>query len=302
MFLCKYLFMQKTYFLIEESDKLKDQITSLQRPSHLSYGAFHLEQESLIIWDNATYNKFFSLSPHSQVVINNPMFAFILKRLGHKVVLINVNSNHVLARSASGFKKWIIKQIYNSCDTIMCLDKMQVEPLQKFGITAKLVVNPLLVDTELTNIAQNQVNTFDDFYLSSGFDAGANFDFSAVRSRTPIVCITKSNPLPYNKYVYLLCKCKLVILKRINNPAASDLTGNTTVIEALAARKPVLINAQPWLAELKEPNIHIYKDDIDLERMLIQDNLNWKYTDNDYSIEKYLKKLKSILQLKVVKE
>ena len=74
------------------------------------------------------------------------------------------------------------------------------------------------------------------------------------------------------------------------------------MIEALAARKPVLINAQPWLAELKEPNIHIYKDDIDLERMLIQDNLNWKYTDNDYSIEKYLKKLKSILRLKVVKE
>ena len=49
--------MKKTYFLIAESNKLREQIETLQRPSHISYGAYHLEKESLIIWDDITLKK-----------------------------------------------------------------------------------------------------------------------------------------------------------------------------------------------------------------------------------------------------
>ena len=180
----------------------------------------------------------------------------------------------------------------------MCLDATQLPPLKKLRTTAKLVVNPLLVDNELLELLKKQVLTESNpFYLSAGFDSGTNFDFSNVISKIPIVCVTKSNPIPFNKYIYLLHKCKAVVLRRNYNPASSDLTGNTTVIEALAAEKPVIINDQTWLKALKEPNIHVYKDDADLERMLLQNNLTWKPTKNNYTIQKYLRNLKKILEL-----
>ena len=135
--------MQKTYFLIDNTYQLRDEIVALQKPSHLSYGAFHLENESLIVWDELSLKRILTLTPHSQVVIIDPRFALILKRLGHKVVLINVNSNHVLERNKKGFRRWYIKMVYDSCDVIMCLDKIQVPALKALETTAKLVVNRL---------------------------------------------------------------------------------------------------------------------------------------------------------------
>lgn len=299
MFLCNNMYMQKTYFLFDDTNKLRDDIELLQKPSHLAYGAYHLENQSLCIWDNLSIMRCFTLQRHSQVVIINPKWAILLKMLGHKVVLINLNSNHIIERNKH--KLALIKKIYNSCDIIVCLDKIQLQKLKQLQLTSKLVVNPLGIDSTLIDTAQNVILNgiikYDEFYLSAGFDNGAKFNFDDILCKTPIVYITTCNPLPYNKYVYTLSKCKALVLRRVNTKQSSDLTGNTTVLEALVAHRPVIINSQPWIEHLKEPNIHVYKNNKELEYLLTCKNILWVETKKDYTIEKYLIKLKKILKL-----
>jgi hypothetical protein len=88
-----------------------------------------------------------------------------------------------------------------------------------------------------------------------------------------------------------------MILNIINGPASSDLSGSTTVFESLCAKKPVFINNQPWLKNYKNPNIYVYNNMKELEKMLAE-NPKWIETFKKYEFIQYLNKLKKVLNIR----
>jgi hypothetical protein len=85
------------------------------------------------------------------VVVNNPSNGFALDK-SNKKILINVNSNHILARKRNFFITWLLKKVYNSYHTIICLNKTQVKPLRDFGYKGKIVQSIKLLSRKYTVI------------------------------------------------------------------------------------------------------------------------------------------------------
>jgi len=289
----------KTYFIIDNAESFLQNAKSGVIPTYLLYGGYHaLEEEKAEIID-------FKKSGHiknEQVVIINPQHAIGLKARHNRVILININSNHIVARSSFWLKKWIIKKIYASIDIIVCLDKSQIKPLRDFGVKSKLVLNPLLIDTELIELALTRYKysfgPHNPYYLSAGYDAGRNFGaFNDIDSRVPIVTIGRHNIMPYITYCRYLAGCSGMVLNIQNGPASSDISGNTVVLESLCAQKPVFINEQHWLKNVPTKNIHIYKDLKELETLL-NNNIQWIPEKEKFTFDIYYQKLKKVLRVK----
>ena len=289
----------KTYFVIDNANSFLQNAESGTIPTYLLYGGYHaLKEENAEIID-------FKKSGHiknEQVVIINPRHAIKLKSRRNKVILININSNHIISRSKFWLKKWIIKKIYASIDVIVCLDASQLKPLKGFGVKAKLELNPLMIDTDMIDLAitRNKYSFIHHlpYYLSAGYDAGRNFKFfNDIDSSTPIVTIGRHNLMPYITYCRYLAGCSGMVLNIQNGPTSSDISGNTVVLEALCANKPVFINEQHWLKNVPTKNIHIYKNETDLETLL-NSNIEWIPEKESFTFDNYYQKLKKILKIK----
>ena len=94
--------------------------------------------------------------------------------------------------------------------------------------------------------------------------------FNEIDSITPIISIGRHNIIPYDRYCRFLAGCSGMVLNIQNGPGSSDISGNTVVLEALCAQKPVFINQQHWLKNVPTKNIHIYKDLKDKKRLLLE--------------------------------
>jgi hypothetical protein len=268
-------------------------------PTYLLYGGYHLlKEEKGEIIDYKHSGKI----RNEQVVIINPKHAVSLKARGNRVILININSNHIIERSKNWLKKWIIQRIYGSIDVIVCLDESQLKPLKEFGVKARLVLNPLLIDTELIDlsITRNKYSfvKHSPYYLSAGYDAGRNFTFlNQIDSALPIVTIGRHNIMPYDRYCKFLAACSGMVLNIYNGPASSDISGNTVVLESLCAEKPVFINQQHWLKNVPTNNIYVYKDAVELEKLL-NSNIQWIPEKSKFTFDIYYQKLKKVLRVK----
>lgn len=289
----------KTYFVIDNAVSFLKNAENGIIPTYLLYGGYHLLKEKKAeIIDFKESKKI----KNEQVVIINPKHAIGLKARNNRVVLININSNHIIERSKNWFKKLIIKTIYSSIDIIICLDFSQIKPLKELGVKSKLVLNPLMIDTEMIElaIARNKYSLirYTPYYLSAGFDAGRNFIFfNDVDSYIPLVTIGRHNIMPYLKYCKFLAGCSGMVLNIQNGPASSDISGNTVVLEALCAEKPVFINEQHWLKNVPTNNIHVYKDAQELEKLL-NSNIQWIPEKSKFTFDIYYQKLKKILKIK----
>jgi hypothetical protein len=289
----------KTYFVFDNAKTFIDNAEKGIIPTHLLYGGYHLLKENKgEIIDFKQCGKI----KNQQVIIINPQYALKLKRNHNKVILININSNHILERSKMWLKKWFVQKIYGSIDIIICLDKSQIKPLQKFGVKSELILNPLLIDTQLMNLAitRNKYSFVNHhpYYLSAGYDAGRNFTFfNDIDSSIPIVTIGRHNIMNYDRYCKFLAGCSGMVLNIVNGPASSDISGNTVVLDALCAQKPVFINDQPWLKHIKTKNIYLYNDSKHLENLL-NSNIKWIPEKEVFAFDKYYKKLKQILKVK----
>jgi hypothetical protein len=288
--------MVQTYFIFDRAQHAIDSISAGDFPSYLIYGGYHLKQQGLAEITDSKKIK------NSQVVINVPKYAPSLKAQGNRVILINLNSNHILQRNPGKILSWALRKIYNSCDVIMCLDKSQIKPLRKLGITSKIIVNPLFVDTTDIERAQVQLKygfkTYSPYYLSAGFDDGRSFRLSSqVDSIIPIFTLGRHNPVPYIRYCKILAASSGMILEINNSADSSDLSGSTTVFESLCAHKPVFINEQYWLKNFPSKNIYIYKTKEELEELLNK-KIEWIQEPADFTFGQYLKKIKKILKIK----
>lgn len=289
----------KTYFVMDNANSFLQNAQSSTIPTYLLYGGYHLLKEEK--GEIVNYKQSGRIR-NEQVIIINPKHAISLKARGNRVILININSNHILERSKNWIKKWIIQRIYGSIDVIVCLDQSQLKPLKEFGVKARLVLNPLLIDTELIDLAitRNKYSfvKHSPYYLSAGYDAGRNFTFlNQIDSVLPIVTIGRHNIMPYDRYCKFLAGCSGMVLNIYNGPTSSDISGNTVVLEALCAEKPVFINEQHWLKNVPTNNIYVYKDAQELEKLL-NSSIQWIPENSKFTFDIYYQKLKKILKVK----
>ena len=287
---------KKIYYVFDDAAKVMEMIEKGQLANYYVYGAWHLQKSGdaeIIDYKDSKKIK------DSQVIINVPKYAPEFKARGNRVILINLNSNHILERNPSWLMKFLLRKIYNSCDVIMCLAESQLPALKKIGIKkSKCVVNPLFVDTrdiELANV--RKFGVYHPFYLSSGFDVGRTFsNFYSFNTTIPIVTFGRHNAVPYIRYCDFLVKCCGVVLEVHNAGGSSDLSGSTTVFEALCAKKPVFINPQPWLKDFPSKNIYIYNSQEELERLL-NSGISWSEEKADFTFGQFLTKLKKVLKI-----
>jgi len=55
------------------------------------------------------------------------------------------------------------------------------------------------------------------------------------------------------------------------------------------------VNPQPWLKDYPNPNVYVYKNDKELEKLL-KKNIQWKECDISYLLmPRYLKELKKVI-------
>lgn len=287
------------YFVFESAQKVMNAINDGTFPNYLIYGGWHLEKEGLAkVIDIKQAGKI----KDSTIIINVPKYAPALKKNNNRIILINLNSNHILNKNPGRVMKFLLRKIYTACDVIMCLDKSQIQPLKKLGVKSKFIVNPLFVDTTDLGLAKSRmefwIKNYSPYYLSSGFDAGRDFSiFSQINSFIPVVTLGKHNPVKYLRYCEILNVSLGVILMINNFAGSSDLSGSTTVFESLCAHKPVFINPQPWLENFLSKNIYIYKTKEELEELL-NSKKEWIEETANFEFPQYMEKLKTILKIK----
>jgi len=285
------------YYVFNEAQRITELIKNGDLANYYIYGAHHLKesgQAEIIDYKQSKQIK------NSTVIINVPKYAPEFKARGNRVILINLNSNHILKRNPGFLMKWALTQIYKSCDVIMCLSNIQLEELKKFGIDKKkCVVNPLYVDMVDINLAKARLfGTYSPFYLSSGFDVGRTFsNFYKIDTRIPIVTLGRHAAIPYIQYCNYLVKCSGMVLEVHNSGMSSDLSSSTTVFEALCAHKPVFINPQPWLKDFPSKNIYVYTSSQELEGLL-NSHKEWIPETADFTFGQFLNKLKKVLKIK----
>jgi len=287
------------YFVFEAAQKVMTAINDGTFPNYLIYGGWHLEKEGLA---KVIDIKEARTIKNSTIIINVSKYAPVLKKNGNRVILINLNSNHILNKNPGRVMKFLLRKIYTACDVIMCLDESQIKPLKKLGVKSKFIVNPLFVDTIDLDLAKARIEfwikNYSPYYLSSGFDAGRDFSvFSQINSFIPVVTLGKHNPVKYTRYCEVL-NASLGVTLMINNfGGSSDLSGSTTVFESLCMHKPVFINPQPWLKNFPSKNIYIYKTEAELETLL-NSKKEWIEETANFEFPQYMEKLKTILKIK----
>jgi len=289
--------MRNTYFIIDELSKKLEAIESGILPSYtMMFGGYQLKKEGLA--ELLDFNEAIKQKLEGNVVFFSPLQALRLKNSANKTFLININSNHIISRNKGWIKRWGLRKIYNSCDVILCVDKSQVSHLKELGIKSKIIVNPLMIDIEEGIYRAHILRTPMPYFISSGFDSGREFGFiSTIHSKIPIVTIGRHCPIPYIKYCELLTNSHGMVLNIQNGQASSDISGNTTVLDALCCKIPVIINEQPWLSNINSKNIYIYKNADELNS-LIERNLIWKDENITFDFPQYIKKFKSILGIR----
>jgi len=299
--------MKKVQFVIDDAYHFKE-ITDLgMYGSHSMLGAYHFDKKN---WCELVEPKDIK-SGMDVIIFNYP--ALIMKglgKLGKKSVLININSNQVITKAIKNPKKSFISalQFFSVYDDIVCLSVCQVEPLKKFlnnlpstliqlltGRHPKIHVIPAAIDETMIRQIEKQNLKQGNYYLTSGKDAGRVFKFNIKDKTIKIKAIGNGNSLPYNLYLKELLQSKGLILKSVINSKSSDLSGVTTFMEGLVAKKPVFINPQPWLQDYPMNNVYVYKSDKELEKLLKQ-NIQWKECDLSYFLmPRYLKELKKVI-------
>jgi hypothetical protein len=288
---------KKIFLMIDNALEVKKKVVQNIYPKHILYGFIELEDKLNATIENYTLMNVLSKRKGDIVVTNRAKYLPLLKILGVKTILINMNSNHDLTLYP-GMKNRMIyllnKKLYKSCDVIICLSKVQLKKLKSIGAT-NIHVLPLGVDWNLIR----KVKTSEEYFLSSGFDKGKNFGFvEKALEGINLKILNGKIPLRYDQYLKALGKAKAVVFNLdVSKKSSSDLSGTTTSFEALLLGKPIFTNYQPWLKELFKENYHIYKNEKEL-RLLTKKNIKFKKLNYDYlTLEHFTKRLEEIIKL-----
>ena len=191
-------------------------------------------------------------------------------RLKTRWLYIAMNSSTLIWRHAMHpIRLFLLKKFWASYARIICLSSEQLEDFVRLGIPrSHLVFIPFGIDTHFFQPAD--ISREEGLVVSVGRDAGRDYETlfkAAERSdHTFVVVAGRKNipsdmPVPKNVSVLynrslvevrdLYARARLVVVasKDDNVPDGSDCSGQTVVLDALAAGKAVIATHRSWIAD-----------------------------------------------------
>ncbi|MFA6315449.1 MAG: glycosyltransferase family 4 protein [Candidatus Paceibacterota bacterium] len=196
-------------------------------------------------------------------------------RLRTRWFYIAINSSTLMKRHAQRpLHLFLLKKLWSSYARIVCLSLEQFDDFVKLGISKKnLAFVPFGVDISFFKVANEDPE--ENLIVSVGRDAGRDYlTLFKVAEQVPhqfvIVASLKNipsdRPIPPNVTVlydkslaeirdlYRRAKLVVVVSKDANVPDGSDCSGQTVVLDALAAGKTVIATYRPWIIDYFTPN------------------------------------------------
>lgn len=197
---------------------------------------------------------------------------FLLKT---RWLYVTMTSSTLMRRHATHpIRLSLLKKFWASYTRIVCLSQEQREDLIRFGIPREhLVFVPFGVDAQFFKSAgmSNEENLVVSVGRDSGrdyatlFKAAAHSDYALVVVASP-KNIPSDVPIPANVSVLydrplvevrdLYARARLVVIasKDTSQPDGSDCSGQTVILDALAAGKAVIATHRPWITDYFIPD------------------------------------------------
>lgn len=196
-------------------------------------------------------------------------------RLKTRWLYIAMNSSTLMRRHvAHPIRLFFFKKFWASYSRIICISSEQRDDFMRFGIPReRLVFVPFGVDTHFFRRAS--VSHEENFIVSVGRDAGRDYAtlFKAAENTDHAFIVVAGHknilpdmPVPANVSVFydrnmveirdLYERARLVVVvsKDTQIPDGSDCSGQTVVLDALAAGKAVIVTRRSWIADYFVPD------------------------------------------------
>lgn len=195
-----------------------------------------------------------------------------LIRFHPKWVFVAINSSMLIHRHEThSFRRFLLRQCWNSYSSIVCLSRMQQIDLSSFGVRKDLIsVIPFGVDTAyFSGATKDDCETVVSIGKDSGRDyatlleaAGkVDFPITIVASRKNIphdvqipsnVTILYDLPLEDLRDMYARARFIVVVSFSDTTMLGSDCSGQTVILETLAMGRAVIATERAWLTEYFE--------------------------------------------------
>lgn len=201
--------------------------------------------------------------------------SIIAKILGKKTkwIYVAMNSSTLIRRNANRpLRLFVLKKIWSNYAKIACLSTEQLEDFVKLGISReKLIFVPFGVDANF--FAAGDLSKEEDLIVSVGRDAGRDYEtlFKAAQLvNHPFTIVASARNIPtlrqvpenisvlYDKSLteirdlYKRARIVVIVSKDSKIPEGSDCSGQTVILDALAAGKAVIATHRPWIADYFE--------------------------------------------------
>ncbi|MGH7141435.1 MAG: glycosyltransferase family 4 protein [Minisyncoccia bacterium] len=271
-------------FLFTSSrEGLLEAVRSGKEPDTALRGLNYLPYADAVNMDEARY--WFFLLPRLMrydVVIASdalPLGFFVsvasrIRRRKTRFVYLAITTSTLLRRHARHpFKRFVLKRFWKSYWRIICISSAQKRDLEQFGmLPEQLELIPFSIDAAYYGATSG--GREERFILSVGRDAGrayATLLETAQRLKYPFVIVASQKVLPpgtplpanvsvrYNlaaeeiRALYAQARMVVVVSKPESEPVGSDCSGQTVVLEALAAKKAVVVTERTWITDYLVP-------------------------------------------------
>lgn len=198
-----------------------------------------------------------------------------LFRLKTRWLYLAMNSSMLMHRHvAHPLRLFFLRKFWESYAHIICLSHEQLEDFVRFGIAReRLVFIPFGVDTHF--FQPTDAYREEDIIVSVGRDVGRDYvtlfraaehsahNFIVVAAQRNIpsgestpknVSVRFDRSLAEIRDLYIRAQLVVVVSKETGALGGSDCSGQTVILDALAAGKAVIATSRPWIADYFVPD------------------------------------------------